>query len=112
MSMHVEKIGEVAVVEAPGEELDAGNAPDFKIGMAPVLESSTRVVLDMRRLRFVDSSGLGAILSCMRQLAAKGGELKLCGLSEAVRSIFELVRMHRVFDIHDTPEEAIEAFRR
>jgi anti-sigma B factor antagonist len=67
--------------------------------------------VDLSHLRFVDSSGLGAMLSCLRQLNATGGDLKLCGMSKAVRAVFELVRMHRIFDIYDTRELAVSAFQ-
>jgi len=67
-------------------------------------------VLDLSRLRFVDSSGLGALLSCLRQLTGRGGDLRLSGMSKPVRALFELVRMHRIFDIYPTKEEAIKAF--
>jgi anti-sigma B factor antagonist len=110
MEIPVEKRGDIAVVEVPVEELDAGNAPEFKRDMAPVLEANTRLVLDLSRLRFVDSSGLGAVLSCLRQLGAKNGDMKLCGMSKQVRGAFELVRMHRIFDISGTKEEAVQAF--
>ena len=92
------------------EELDASNAGEFKRDIAPVLEANTKLVIDLSRLRFVDSSGLGAFLSCLRKLNAKGGDLKLCGMSKQVRAVFELVRMHRIFDIYGTREEAVRAF--
>ena len=69
------------------------------------------MVFDLSKLRFVDSSGLGAFLSCLRKLNAKGGDLKLCGMSKQVRAVFELVRMHRIFDIYGTREEAVRAFQ-
>jgi K+-sensing histidine kinase KdpD len=56
------------------------------------------------------AAGLGAFISCLRKLNAKGGDLKLCGMSKQVRAVFELVRMHRVFDIHATSEQAVRAF--
>lgn len=68
-----------------------------------------RAVLDMSQLQFVDSSGLGAILSCLRELNKRDGDLSLCGLTKPVRTLFELVRMHRVFEIFNTREEAIRA---
>ena len=95
----------------PVDELDASNAGEFKRDIAPVLQANTKLVLDLSRLRFVDSSGLGAMLSCLRQLSAKSGDLKLCGMSKQVRGLFELVRMHRIFDIYGTKEEAVHAFR-
>ena len=110
MEIAVDKMDDVAVATMPVDELDASNAADFKRDIAPVLEANTRLVIDLSPLRFVDSSGLGAMLSCLRQLSAKGGDLKLCGMSKQVRSAFELVRMHRIFDIFGTREEAVRAF--
>jgi anti-sigma B factor antagonist len=110
MEIAVDKIGSVAVAMVPVEELDASNSGEFKRDIAPVLEANSRLVLDLGQLRFVDSSGLGAMVSCLRQLTAKGGDLKLCGMSKQVRGLFELVRMHRIFDIYSTREEAVHAF--
>ncbi len=110
MEIPVDKINHVAVAVAPMEELDASNVAEFKSVMAPVLEMHTALILDLSRLRFIDSSGLGAILSCLRQLSAKGGDLKLCGMTKQVRAVFELVRMHRIFDIYATREGALQAF--
>jgi len=107
----VETIDNVAVITLPGESLDAGNAKDFKREILPAVEGRPRVIFDMSRLKFVDSSGLGAILYCLRQLNAGGGDLKLCGMLKPVRALFELVRMHRIFDIYNTQEEAIAAFQ-
>jgi anti-sigma B factor antagonist len=111
MEIAVNKVGSVAVALIPVDELDASNAGEFKRDIAPTLEANTRLVIDLSRLRFVDSSGLGAMLSCLRQLSAKGGDLKLCGMSKQVRATFELVRMHRIFDIFPTREEAVRAFQ-
>jgi anti-sigma B factor antagonist len=111
MELTIEKIGDVTVVELPGEQLDASNAKEFKQEIAPVVVANPRMVFDLSRLRFVDSSGLGAILSCLRQLTAAGGDLKLCGLSKPVRALFELVRMHRIFDIYGTRDEAVRTMQ-
>jgi anti-sigma B factor antagonist len=109
MEMTTEKVGEVTVVELRGEQLDASNVMDFKRDIAPVLEANSRVVFDLSHLRFVDSSGLGAFLSCLRRLNGAGGELKLCGLAKPVRALFELVRMHKIFDIYPTRDEAVRS---
>ncbi len=111
MELTIEHVDDVAVVVLPGKDLDAASSERFKADIAPVLKRHTKVVLDLSRLRFIDSSGLGAFLSCLRQLAMKGGELKLCGLSSAVYQTFELVRMNRIFDIYASKGEAVEAFR-
>ena len=111
MEIPVDSLNGVAVAAVSVDELDASNSGEFKRDMAPVLQSQNKLVLDLGQLRFVDSSGLGAMLSCLRQLSAKGGDLKLCAMSKQVRALFELVRMHRIFDIYGTREEAVRAFQ-
>jgi anti-sigma B factor antagonist len=50
------------------------------------------------------------LLSCLRKLHSSGGELKLFGLTNQVRGLIKLVRMHRIFDIYNTREEACRVF--
>ena len=111
MELMCESIGDVMVVILAGAQLDASTAEEFKRDITPVLETHTQVVFDLSQLGFVDSSGLGAFLSCLRHVHARGGDLKLCGLSQPIRALFELVRMHRIFHIFDTQEAAIRAFQ-
>ena len=111
MDIKVGELDGVAVVVLPGKDLDAANTAEFKSAIAPVLKAHSKVVFDLSQLRFIDSSGLGAFLSCLRQLSTKGGELKLCGMSTQMYETFELVRMHRIFDIYATKNEAVAAFQ-
>ena len=68
----------------------------FKRGIAPVLTASPKVIFEKgSELQFVDSTGLGTIVSCLKMLNGSGGDLKLCGMSKSIRALFELVRMHR-----------------
>ena len=83
MAIASDMMGDVTVAMVPVEELDASNAAEFKRDVAPLLEATTKLVFDLSRLRFVDSSGLGAFISCLRKLNAKGGDLKLCGHVQA-----------------------------
>jgi anti-sigma B factor antagonist len=107
----MERLDDVVVVSVDDGILDASNVKRFKQEWIPALESRTRVVLDLGAVQFIDSSGLGAILSCYRQLRSSGGDLKLCGMTPPVRALFELVRMHRIFDTYATFEEAVASFR-
>ncbi len=110
MALLVERIGDIAVVQLPYEELDATNVAEFKRELCPIVETEPRIILDLSRITFVDSSGLGAFLSCLRKVNERHGALKLAGLSRPVRAVFELVRMYRVFDIYATRDAAVLAF--
>jgi anti-sigma B factor antagonist len=106
MSMTTETVHGVVVVTLPGETLDASNTKIMREELASVLTPGAKLVFDLSQLRFVDSSGLGLMLSSLRQVHTTGGDLKLCGMNKPVRALFELVRMHRVFEIFATREEA------
>jgi anti-sigma B factor antagonist len=111
MQPAVDKIGDVAVVTVNLEQLDASNADDFRRDLAPVLEASHKLVLDLGKLRFIDSRGCGAILSCLKHASAAGGDLKLCQVQSPVRTVFELIRLHRICEIVNTREDAVRAFQ-
>jgi anti-sigma B factor antagonist len=99
------KAGVLIAIES--EHLDAGNAPEFKKLIQPLLDAHELAVLDMQALKFVDSSGLGALLSCLRSMNNKHSQLLLINMNKPVRALFELVRMHRIFAIYNTLEEAL-----
>jgi anti-sigma B factor antagonist len=105
----IETVGNVSVLTLPGNFLDASNAPVLKHQVAGMVEEASRLVLDLSRVEFVDSSGCGAILTCLRQVNGVGGKITICGVTRPVRALFELVRMSRILDIYDTREAAIEA---
>ncbi len=102
--------GDISLVVVPGKALDASNSKDFKTSLASSLTPGAKIILDLGNLDFVDSSGLGAMVSSLRQVCGVGGDLKLCALKKPVRALIELVRMHKVFEIFNTREEALAAF--
>ncbi len=112
MQLTVETISNVAVVTLHFEEFDASIADEFKRQMAPLLQGNPHVVLDLGRVRFVDSSGCGAILSCLKTVIAQGGDLKLCHVQPRVRTTFELIRLHRICEIYPTREDAVASFKK
>lgn len=104
-------VNEITVATINSEYLIAGNVDEFRRDVGPVLEASPNIVFDMSHLQFVDSSGIGSFLSCMRRVNSAGGDLKLFGITKQVYSVFHITRMHRIFDIFETQDEAVRAFQ-
>jgi anti-sigma B factor antagonist len=100
MKLSTEDVGQVTVVVLDIDILDAGNAKEFKADMSPILEKSSKVVFDMSSVNFLDSSGCGALF----------GDMKLFGVTKPVRTLFELIRMHRIVEMYDTKEAALASF--
>jgi anti-sigma B factor antagonist len=91
------------------ERLDAGNASELKSEAAKMIETGTgTLILDLKATKFIDSIGLGALVSILKQTAQNNSKVVLAALSPQVRQIFELTRLHRLFDIYESVEEAAE----
>ncbi len=101
--------GGVLIVKPLDNRLDSAEAGSFKEKLHGIIDGGTcKVVLDLERVEFVDSSGLGAIIACRKKMGSDG-ELVIAGASEAVVGLFQLTRMDRVFRLFTTTEEACGA---
>lgn len=105
-----EQIDGVLILTPQGTTIDAANIKDFKKEMASTCEPNSKQLLDMSKIQFIDSAGIGGLLSHLRQIGTAKAELKLCSITKQVRALFELVRLHHLFDIYNTREEALKAF--
>jgi anti-sigma B factor antagonist len=96
-----------AVIKFASDNLDSSNVKAFRDQILEPTKKYETLLLDMDALNFVDSSGLGALLSTLRIMNNKDGQLRLFGMTRPVRALFELVRMHRIFLIFANQEEAL-----
>jgi anti-sigma B factor antagonist len=102
---------QILLIELSEETLDASNVREFRDVIQAMIQHQTRVIFDMSSVKFVDSSGLGALISCQRHLNGRRGEFRLCAMSTSVRALFDLMRMNRIFHIHVTRDDAVNAFK-
>jgi len=80
-------------------------------GVAAALDhGDRRILIDFSRTGYIDSSGLGALVSISKRIREAGGELRLSGLNEDLRSLFELTKLDTLFAITDTPQQALTSF--
>ncbi|MDU8943807.1 STAS domain-containing protein [Ovoidimarina sediminis] len=112
MQLQSETIGDCLVVTILDERIDAGTAIQFKDEMRKVIgDAPQRVVLDLKPVDSIDSSGLGAIVSVMK-IMGPDRPLELAGLSTKVQTVFRLTRMDSVVTIHSSREAALGAYSR
>jgi anti-sigma B factor antagonist len=102
--------GGVTVVQVDGQ-LIVGNRHELKDLIQAALDSGERKLLvDFSRTGYIDSSGLGALVSVSKRVREAGGELRLAGLNDDLRSLFELTKLDTLFTISETPEQALVGF--
>lgn len=106
-------VNDILVITLGADRLDAKDAAQFKQSVLNLINKTEKhqVVFDLNKLNFIDSSGVGIFLSILRFLNSRGGELKLAGITQPVRTILELVSMHKIFEIFKTADEAVGSFK-
>jgi len=112
MKIQVDAMGDVSVVHCGGS-LDADSVANFKkVTNGLVEQGIQKIVVDCAALTFVDSMGLGAMISLLRRVRQHDGDLKVAGLSEDVKTIFEITRLHRLFEVCESLEAACKKFHK
>jgi anti-sigma B factor antagonist len=102
MDLKAEKSGDVLIITCLHDRIDAAGAIQFKDRVRELTQASaSRVVLDLSKVNFLDSSGLGALVAAMKALTPDR-TLELSGLTPTVQKVFRLTRMDTIFIIHDS----------
>ncbi len=73
-------------------------------------KGSDKFIFDFKSVKFMDSSGIGFLVSVLKELSKKNGKLRLCNLNKTVKSILQQVQLYSFFEIYDSCEEALESF--
>jgi len=111
MSFTVRKDPRGVVVIGVDGQLIVGNRHELKQKVVDALDVGERkVVIDFTNTGYIDSSGLGALVSLSKKIRDQGGDLKLAGLNEDLRTLFELTKLDTLFTIADTAEHALAEF--
>ena len=110
MSFNISKHTDVTIVEVTGQ-LIVGNRQQLKDAVLKELEGGGRKFLvDFTDTAYIDSSGLGVLVSLSKKIREKGGELRLSNLNDDVRTLFELTKLDTLFPIADTRDLALTDF--
>lgn len=107
MRLTTEDTGQVVVITLGEPKLDATLSLEFKeMATAAAREDRNIYLLDLSSVTFIDSSGIGSIVGVMKVLG-RNNRLELCGLTSAVRKVFRLTRMDKIFKLYETREEGL-----
>ena len=110
MQIRIEEKDGIKVCFAEGD-IDINTSPQVKKAFDKLMQvKSEKVLINLQKVAYIDSSGLATLVEVLKNLKNFGGRLKLCNLSNKVRSLFEITKLEKLFDIADTEEEALQAF--
>ena len=111
MSFAVKKDAKGVVVVTVDGQLIVGNRQELKQKVTEALEAGERkFLIDFTNTGYIDSSGLGVLVSLSRKIREADGELRLAGLNEDLRTLFELTKLDSLFSIADSTAAALAGF--
>jgi len=100
----------VSVIDVSGQ-LDAFTTPDVKAEFKKLTDARNyKLVLNLQKVDYVNSTGIGAIVAVAQQVRRRKGDLKLFGMKEDIRKVFDLVGASKILEIFETEQEAINSF--
>jgi anti-sigma B factor antagonist len=103
----------IRVLACEGTMMLGGGADELDdVFQRALREAGGRIVLDLTRLRYLDSAGVGAVVSCSKHAAFTGSVMKVAlRRSGPVRKVFEITQLERGFEIFDDAESAAASFK-
>ena len=113
MQIEIVQRNGATVVRPAGARVDLQVAADFRAALLEAIEGGHHhLVVDMGGVLFVDSSGLGALVSALKTLKLiKGnGDIRLANVQPPVQALLELIRLHRVFANYPSVDQAVGSF--
>lgn len=107
MTFNVRSVGDATVISVDGQ-LIVGNRQELKRTVLAELErGARRFVIDFMRTGYIDSSGLGILVSLSKSIRKERGDLRLASLNDDLRTLFELTKLDTLFDIHANLRDAL-----
>lgn len=113
MKINIAERNGTAVVRPNSPRVDLEVAGEFRAALVQLIDGGHRqLVVDMSDVNFVDSSGLGALVSAMKalKLLKGGGDLRLANVQPPVVALLEIIRLHRVFASYPSVDQAVQSF--
>ncbi len=100
----------VVILDIQGE-IDLYNAPEIKDTIQKLIEQQKyNIIINLEKVSYIDSSGIGALISSLSNLKKYQGSLKIINVFASVKKVFELTKLTSFFEIYDSEDEALSKF--
>ncbi|MCF7895300.1 MAG: STAS domain-containing protein [Candidatus Omnitrophica bacterium] len=111
MKISEDKKDGIMAVSVSGE-INIDTSPDLRKAFDQYTQQGIKkVIIDCQNLTYIDSSGLATLIELMQRLKKIEGGLKICNLADKVKSVFEITKLDKLFDICSSQEQAVERFK-
>jgi anti-sigma B factor antagonist len=101
----------VTIVACSGRIVFGEESSGLRDGLKNLLNSTKKIVLNLSGVSYIDSGGLGTLVGVYSSARATGADIKLTGLGQRLRDVLAITKLATVFEVYDTEQEAIAAFK-
>jgi len=110
MEINLREKENILLMDVNGE-VDLYNAPEIKEVIKEQIDNNKRqIIINLDEVSYIDSSGIGALISSLSNLKKIGGGLKIINVHDSVKKVFELTKLTSFFEIYDNEDEAVADF--
>ncbi len=111
MTVNVRHYGRVSVVDLPGNITHGDGDIAMKGAVQDLIDAgNTSIVLNLDKVAYMDSAGIGELVACHKRVTDKGGRMKLVKMNQKVLDLFTITKLIQLFDTYDDEKEAIGSF--
>ena len=103
--------GDVRVVDVVGKiTLGDGSSALRRLLQEELAQGHKKILLNLRNVSYIDSSGIGELVSGFTTVANQGGTLKLLGLTNRIKDLLQITQLYTIFDVHEDEAHAVSSF--
>jgi anti-sigma B factor antagonist len=111
VKLNTRQVGDVTVVDVAGRiTLGEGSSALRDTLRELVTKNQKKILLNLGEVSYIDSSGIGELVSGFTTVTNSGGQLKLLGLNKRVKDLLQITKLYTVFDVHEEEASAIRSF--
>lgn len=102
---------DIMVLKLSGEMMGGPDATVLNDKLHELIESGKlEVIVDLSSVSWINSSGLGILIGALTTIRNAGGELKIASVTDRIKRLLEITKLHKVFDLYDSVDSAVAAF--
>ncbi len=110
MNITQKEVGDVSIIGLQGR-IDLTSASELKnVSRSIIDKQNCKMILNMEAVDFINSSGLGALVSILKEVRSSKGTLKISNLAPYVKEIFDITQLSNIFDICENDQIAMNSF--
>jgi anti-sigma B factor antagonist len=111
IKLNTRQVGDVTVVDLAGRITLGEGSSTMRDALRDLLaKGNKKILLNLGEVSYIDSSGIGELVSAFTTVTNQGGQLKLLGLNKRIKDLLQITKLYTVFEVHDEESAAVRSF--